>query len=140
MIIIDATDLIVGRLATFMAKQSLLGNEIRVINSEKAVISGRKKIVFDNFLYWVERGTPRKGPFIHRSPERLLRRIVRGMLPYDKNRGQMAYKRVLCYMGIPDEFKDQKAITIEGANKSKLPDMKYVTLYDISKRIGAKLE
>ncbi|MFH2020698.1 MAG: 50S ribosomal protein L13 [archaeon] len=138
--IIDAKDLIVGRLATFVAKQALLGNEVRIINSEKAVVSGKKKMVFDEALYWVERGTPRKGPFIHRSPERLLRRIIRGMLPHDKAKGREAYKRVLCYIDVPDEFKDKKAITVEGANKSKLPGLKFVTMHDIAKRIGAKIE
>ena len=52
----------------------------------------------------------------------------------------MAYKRVLCYQGIPDEFKDAKLIKLENANISKLPNLKFVTLYDVSKRLGAKLE
>ncbi len=140
MIIIDATDLIVGRLATYAAKQALLGNQVRIINSEKAVISGKKQNTFNIFLRKLAMGTPRKGPFVRRSPERLLRRMIRGMLPYKKARGQEAYKRILCYVGVPAEFKDKKPVVIEGANRSKLPNLKYTTLYDISKRIGAKLE
>lgn len=140
MILIDATDLIVGRLSSYAAKQALLGNQVRIINSEKAVYSGKRANVFGMFLQKVAMGTPRKGPFILRSPERLLRRSIRGMLDYKKPRGKEAYKRVLCYMGVPDEFKDKTPVKIEGANKSKLPNMKYTSLYDISKRIGAKLE
>lgn len=140
MIIIDATDLIVGRLATFAAKQALLGNEVRIINSEKAVISGKKANTFDKFLERKARGTPRKGPFIHRMPERILRRVIRGMLPFKKPRGKEAYSRVLCYMGIPNEFKDEKSITVESANRSKLPNLKYTAIFDISKRMGAKVE
>ena len=40
MIVIDATDLLLGRFAGYAAKQALLGKEIRVINCEKAVVSG----------------------------------------------------------------------------------------------------
>ena len=140
MIIIDATDLIAGRLATYAAKQALLGKQVRIINSEKAVMAGKKSNTFGIFLRKLAMGTPRKGPFIRRSPERLLRRIIRGMLPYKKPRGKEAYKRILCYIGVPNEFKDKKPVEIKGANKSKLPNLKYTTLYDISKRIGAKLE
>jgi len=78
MIIVDASDMIVGRLCTYIAKQALLGQEVRVVNSEKAVISGRKENTFNDFLHRVQMGTPRKGPFIQRMPDRILRRVVRG--------------------------------------------------------------
>ena len=140
MIIIDATGLIVGRLATYAAKQALLGNQVRIINSEKAIISGRKENTFDDYLTRRARGTHAKGPFIHRGPERILRRVVRGMLPYKKPRGKEAFGRVLCYVGVPDEFKDKKPVLIKGANMSKLPKLKYVDLRSVSKRLGAKIE
>ena len=139
MIIIDATDLILGRMATFAAKQALLGNEVRIINAEKAVISGKKENTLGIFLQRRERGIPLKGPYIHRKPEAIVRRTVRGMLPYKKPRGKEAYKRVLCYFGEPEEFKG-KAITIKEADRSKLPDLKYITIKDISRRLGAKVE
>lgn len=109
MIIVDATDLIAGRLATYVAKKALLGEEVRIINSEKAVISGKRDNTFDEFQARRTRGVPLKGPYIHRMPERLLRRVIRGMLPYKKPRGSAAYKRVLCYTDVPDEFKDKKS-------------------------------
>ena len=139
-VIIEATDLIVGRLATYAAKQALLGNEVSVINSEKAVFSGRKENTFAAFQEKRTMGTPIKGPFIHRMPERILRRVVRGMIDYKKPRGKDAYQRVLCYVGVPREFEGKKTAIIEGASKSKLPNLKYITIYDISKRLGAKLE
>lgn len=140
MIIIDAQDMIAGRLATFAAKQAMLGHEVRVVNSEKAVISGKKQVVFDDFLHRIHMGTPRKGPFIQRMPDRLLRRIIRGMMPYDKPRGKEAFSRVLCYIGVPEEFAGKELVKYESANKSKLPNYQYVTLYDLAKRIGAKVE
>jgi len=140
MIVIDATNLIVGRIATYAAKQALLGNQIRIINSEKEIISGKRENTFDDFLTRRAMGTHARGPFIHRGPERILRRVVRGMLPYKKPRGKEAFSRVLCYVGIPEDFKDKKFITIKEANVSKLPKLKYTDLRSVSKRLGAKIE
>lgn len=140
MIVIDATNLIVGRLATYAAKHALLGEQVRVINAEKAVISGKKANIFNDYLRKRAMGTHAKGPFVHRNPEKLLRRSIRGMLPYKKPRGREAYKRILCYTGIPDEFKDKKYVTYEDAHISKLPSLKYIDLKTLSKRLGAKVE
>ena len=41
--IIDANNLILGRMATFIAKQALLGEDIKIVNCEKAVITGDRK-------------------------------------------------------------------------------------------------
>jgi len=140
MIIIDATNLIVGRLASYAAKSALQGRQVNIVNSEKAVISGTKKDVFDKYLNRRQRGTPAKGPFLSRLPDRILRRAVRGMLPYKKPRGREAYKRVMCYIGVPKEFENKKIISIEDANVAKLPNLKYINLLTLSKRLGAKLE
>ena len=40
--IIDAEGLIVGRMATYVAKRLLKGEIITIVNAEKAVFSGRK--------------------------------------------------------------------------------------------------
>ncbi|MBN2368366.1 50S ribosomal protein L13 [Candidatus Woesearchaeota archaeon] len=140
MIIIDASNLIVGRLATYAAKQALLGEEVKIVNSENAYISGKKQNIFDDFQNKRDRGTPMTGPYIHRRPDMILRRTIRGMLPFKKPRGKEAFKRVMCYVGIPEELKDKKAITLEYANISKLPTLKYVDLKTLSKRLGAKVE
>jgi large subunit ribosomal protein L13 len=140
LIVIDATDLIIGRLGTYAAKQALLGYDVKIINSEKAIASGKKKSVYDEYLQKMHRGTWSKGPFIHRMPDRILRRTIRGMLPHKKSRGIDAFKRVMCYVGCPDELKDKKAVTFEDANKSKLPSLNYIDLRNLSKRLGAKLE
>jgi large subunit ribosomal protein L13 len=140
MIIVDAEGSIAGRLATYVAKQALLGNSVSVVNSEKAVISGRKENTFDKYLTQVARGTPRKGPFVQKYPHKILRRVIRGMVPFKKTRGREAYERVLCYIGIPDEFQGKKMIKVPGADMKKLPTLNYVDLLTLSKRLGAKLE
>lgn len=140
MIIIDATNLILGRMATYAARKALLGEDVRVINSEKAVIAGKKANVFDEYLHRIERGAPRSGPFLHRMPDKIVRRTIRGMIPFKKAKGKEVYRKIFCYVGVPEEFKDKKAVTIESANVSKLPSLKYVDLKTLSKRLGAKLE
>lgn len=133
--IIDATNTILGRLATYAAKQALLGQKIVVINAEKAIVSGEKQQVLARYRERYARGVPSKGPFLHRHPDRIVRRTIRGMLPYKIPRGAEAFKNVMCYSGVPDEYKDQETVTVE-AKKDKLPNTKYVTVLDISKNLG----
>ena len=139
-LIIDATDSIAGRLASHIAKQVLNGNNVAVVNSEKAVITGNKEVAIERYRYRrSETGRPQKGPFIYRSPDRFLKRIIRGMLPYKKARGSAAFKNIKCYRGVPAEFKDKKAQTIKAVNVSKLGVIKYVTIHDICKSLGGKV-
>jgi large subunit ribosomal protein L13 len=139
MILIDAKDQILGRLATYAAKEALLGKDVRVINCEKAILSGSRDKLFDEYLHRMERGAPRSGPFLHRMPDKIVRRTIRGMLPWKRAKGQDAYRRVFCYVGMPDEFKDKTPIKIDKADVTKLPTLKFVDIGTLSKRLGAKL-
>lgn len=136
--IIDATNLIVGRMATYVAKQALLGEKIDIINSDKAVYSGNKDQIMAKFKQKRNLGAPLVGPYIHRKADRILRRSIRGMLPYKQSKGSDAYKRIMCYVGIPPEFEGKETKTVEEANVSKLPTVKYVTVGDVSKYLGGK--
>ena len=134
--VINAEGATLGRLCTAVAKSLLNGDEIAVINSEKAVISGKKKMIKEEFKEKRDIGTYRKGPFYHRSPERIVKRSVRGMIPYQKSHGREAYKRLKCYIGVPEEFKDQKAEFIENAKQNHVD---YITIAEISRSLGAKI-
>jgi len=134
--IIDATNTILGRLATKAAKQALLGEDVVVINSEKAIVSGEKQEVFARYRQRYARGTPSTGPFILRMPDRLVRRTIRGMLPYKTSRGAAAFKKVMCYVGVPAEFEGKETVTVSGAEKTKLPNTKYVTVGQIATNLG----
>ena len=79
--IIDATNLILGRMAAFAAKKALLGEKVDIINCEKAVVSGSKRDVLARYKQKRERTTI-KGPFFPKVADRFVRRTVRGMLPY----------------------------------------------------------
>lgn len=131
-LIIDAEDQVRGRVASYAAKQALLGNEIFVLNSEKAFISGNPVMNVADFKFQRALNTikPTKGPFFSRSTERIMKRAIRGMLPdYRKGRGREAWKRIKCYNGIPEEFKNEKLIKLE-AQKPK----KVMTINELSKK------
>lgn len=133
MIVIDASNLILGRMATFVAKQALLGQEVRVINVEKAIISGKKKVVINDVKKNMDRGTPAKGPFIPHMADRYVRRVIRGMLPYKLPKGAEAYKRVLCYVGVPKELEGQKTVNVPNAEVKKLPTLNYISVGEVLK-------
>ena len=137
--IIDATNLIVGRLGSVVAKKALLGEKIDIINAEQAVITGRKSVVLDKFKQRVKRGTWAKGPHYIRSSDRLLKRMIRNMLPYKQPKGRVAFKRIKCWVGMPDEFKDKKIEQIPNAGVSKLPNLNYVPLSRVSKELSGKI-
>ena len=138
--IIDATDLILGRIAAFVAKKALLGEKIDIINCEKAVITGSKDFILSKYKQKRLRGVPLKGPYYPRMPDRFVRRTIRGMLNYKKPRGQEAFERIMCYIGIPENFKDKKAETIKKANISKVPSLNYMRVGELCKLLGAKIK
>jgi large subunit ribosomal protein L13 len=45
--IVDATGLVMGRLASVVATQLLAGNEIKIVNAEKAIITGRRESIYE---------------------------------------------------------------------------------------------
>ena len=133
--VVDAQQATLGRLATRVAKYLLEGDEVHVINSEKAIVSGKKEMIQDEYKEKRRIGTYRKGPFYHRSPERIVKRAIRGMIPYQKPRGRVAYKRLRCHIGIPEELKNEKAEVFQEAKKNHV---NFYTIERISQVLGAK--
>ncbi|HID40612.1 MAG TPA: 50S ribosomal protein L13 [Pyrodictium sp.] len=140
--VVDASGLIMGRLASYVAKALLEGEEVVVVNAEKAVISGNRASIFAKYSARRERKSivnPRRhGPHYPRRPERILKRAVRGMLPYKQERGRRAFKRLRVYVGVPQEYADAEKITFPDASYTKLKIPKYVTLEQLSTYLGAK--
>lgn len=141
--VIDAKNLIVGRLATHVAKRLLRGESVIVVNAEEGIISGSRTYILAKYLHRRERKSivnpARHGPFFPRRPEAILRQAVRGMLPYEKARGREAYKRLKVFLGVPEEFKGAAAETVVEADASKLRVPKYMKLGELSQLMGAKL-
>jgi large subunit ribosomal protein L13 len=138
-IYINANNLVLGRLASYAAKKALLGNDIKILNSENAVITGSRKYILEKYKQRRERGNPSNGPFFPRMPDRFVRRTIRGMLPYKRPKGRDAFKRVMCYAGVPEEFKEKKMITLPGADVSKTKSLRYIQVKDVCRNIGGKI-
>lgn len=138
--IIDANDLVIGRLGTVVAKKALLGEKVDIVNCEQAVITGKKQKVLADYKQTYNRGIPVKGPFHHSMPDKFVKRAIRGMLPYKKERGKIAFKNIMCHVGIPSNLKDQKMETVDDANVNKMESSDFVKVKDICKFVGAKLE
>ena len=135
---IDASNLVAGRLASYVAKQALQGNSIEIVNSENAIISGNKKIILSEYKQRLQRGMPKTGPFFYRTEDRLLKRLIRGMIPYKKFKGSSALKRIRCHIGIPESLKNNKFQSISNASLKNLNTSRYLTIKDLCKFIGKK--
>jgi large subunit ribosomal protein L13 len=132
--LVDATGCTAGRLATVLAKRLLMGETINVINAEKAIVSGNVDYLKEQYEFKRDVGTRRKGPYLDRTPDRLLKRTVRGMVPYQLPNGRAAMKRLICWIGTPEEFKGKPSEKIEEAHKGA-PRMS-MTLAQISSHLG----
>lgn len=119
--IIDAENSVVGRIASFAAKEALKGEEVVIVNCEKAIISGRKEDIKGRFDERRKRvGTLQVGPKMSILSEKYFKKIIRGMLPDHRGgRGKEALKRVMCYKGVPEKFKDAKKVEMFRERKIK---------------------
>ncbi len=130
--LIDATDQILGRLASKIAKllmgkhkpeytpSSLVGDFVIVVNADKIKVTGKKmrdkKYYFHSgYLGNLKELSLRQ--MMERSPERVIRLAVSGMLPKNKLRKRML-KRLKIYRGPEHPHSAQKPIPI------KLEDIK----------------
>ena len=138
MVLINAQGLIVGRLSSIVARKLLEGDEVTIINAEKAVLSGAKAMTFAEYKQAVDRGTTEKGPYYPKRPDAIIKRAIRGMLPYKAQRGKDAMARLRIYIGLPSELQGQKAVTLEKASVDRLSSFKYMELGELSKQLGAK--
>ncbi len=132
--VIDATGLILGRMATQVAKLALAGEQVNIINCEKAVVSGSKsKIKKRQKLRKI--GGPFHGPFYPKRADRIVKRAIRGMLPYKQPRGRDALKRIKCYIGQPENVEVKEIISLPKASKERIAVIKTITLQKISEQI-----
>lgn len=138
MTVIDGNNLILGRLASDVAKRLLNGEVINIVNAEKTIVSGRKVATFDRYNRYVHRGRD-FGPYFPKRPDQIVKRTVRGMIPYKRERGKEAFKNLKVYIGVPRELSGQETTTVQGASISRLSTSKYTVLGELSKKLGSKV-
>jgi len=133
--IIDGKNAVLGRLASYAAKEALKGEEITILNCEQIIITGNKKNIKQNFeIKRSKVGSGQKGPKHSKKSEKIVKRTIRGMLPnHKKGRGRVAYKKIKCYVGVPKEFQDSKKI-LAGKEKTN----KFIKIEEISKKVKEK--
>ncbi len=137
--IIDAENLILGRMASFAAKKLLQGEEIIIVNAEKAVITGKKEYIFRRYKQRIDRAdlaNPRKGPNFPRTPEGIVKRAVRGMLPFRKARGREALRKLRVFRGMPEKYKKGEAVPVDNILERTSP---YVKVGEISTFLGYRV-
>lgn len=134
----DAEQMVVGRLGTKVAKAALLGENVVIVNAEKAIITGDPRMLINAWKEKLNIRTsynPRRGPFHTRRPDKMVRRMLRGMLPWPTPRGKAALKRIKVYIGVPEKYADAEKIVLE---KSRYRSMtqKHMLVKDLSHELG----
>ena len=118
--IIDGKDHLLGRLASTVAKQLLLGNKIVVVRCERIMISGsmfRNMYRLRGFMGKTRAANPRRGHIHYHNPARLFWRTVRGMTPHKTARGAAAMGRLKTFEGVPHPYDEQKRLIVPNALK-----------------------
>ena len=125
-IIIDGNGAVFGRICSFTAKKALEGNEVIIVNSEKTIMTGNKKDTIAKYSSVRKKGGhSQKGPKLSNVPHRILKRAIRGMLPdHRKGQGKETLKRIKCYDGMPEEFKEEKMMKVNAPKKLKFMELK----------------
>ena len=133
--VIDADGLILGRMASTIAKRLLTGETIELVNAQNVVISGSRNKLIDEWKEFIKVGGFGKGPVHHRRPHEIVRRTVRGMLPYRIPKGEAAFKRLHVHIGVPDELEKAEKQSLPECHSSKL-NHRSVTVGELAESIG----
>lgn len=135
---IDATGHIAGRLCSRVAAEILRGKRIVVLNSEKAVLSGKRDTVIAEWKQRLELGSkvnPIYGPLHPRRPDNIMWRMVRGMVPKTKPKGTLGLKRLRVYIGVPEKYSGVTLAKFDDAMATR-PLPMYTTILELSHNIG----
>jgi large subunit ribosomal protein L13 len=133
--VIDADGLILGRMASVVAKRLLAGETVELVNAQNVVISGNKVELVEEWKEFLKVGGFGKGPVHHRRPHDIVRRTVRGMLPYRTPKGEKAFKRLHVHLGVPEEFAKAEKLSLPDCHSDKL-NHRSVTVGQLAESIG----
>ncbi|ELZ20029.1 50S ribosomal protein L13 [Natrinema limicola] len=137
--VVDASDCILGRVASEVAQRALDGERVAIVNAEDAVITGDKEDIFETYRTRLQLGSD-SGPYYPRRPDTIFKRSVRGMLPYKKPRGREALDSVRVYVGNPYETDDERdSEVLEGTSLDRLSNIRFVHLHEVSEQLGANV-
>jgi len=140
-VVVDAKNHLMGRLASVVAKQLKSGQKVVVVRCEELHVSGslyRNKLKFEAFLNLRFSTNPIRGHFHERSPSKIFRRCVRGMINYKTTAGSAALTLLECYEGVPEKYETKKKWSCHAAFHAvrMQAHRKFCVLKDLSKRVG----
>ena len=132
---VDGTNMVLGRLASKIAKLALLGDRIILVNCEKVIKTGKPQQVINEYLDKIQNIRGRqKGPLWPKRPDTIVRRAIKQMLPFKRERGKKALRNVEVYIGLPHEYEKHK---LEQFEEAKLPrTKKFITIGGIAEKAG----
>jgi large subunit ribosomal protein L13 len=136
--VIDGNNMILGRVASNVAKMLLNGEEVAIVNAEKMVMSGDLPYLVEKYRKrrtMKDKASPQHSPKWPRRPDLFVRRIVRGMLPWDNARGRRAYERLTTHVGVPKALEAADRTALPGASAEKL-NTKYHSVELLCSRLG----
>jgi large subunit ribosomal protein L13 len=135
---IDGEKLVLGRLASYVAKKILNGSHVTVVNAEKIVVKASWSAIQREWQHRFELRSIinpfRYSPKRYVRPDNYFRKVVRGMLPARKAKGKNALSRLKVYIGVPSELSSKKFERIELADVRAVKG--YYSLSTISARFG----
>merc|ERR1712241_830774 len=143
--VIDGNQRLMGRLAAMVAKSLLNGQKVVVVRCEGLVISGnfyRNKLKVMEYLRKRHLTKPSRGPFHGRSPSKMFKHVIRGMLPHKTDRGQTAFKNLKAFEGIPAPYdKVRRSILPSCFREIKLkPNRRYAPVGRLAAETGWKYQ
>ncbi|NIC00411.1 50S ribosomal protein L13 [Halobacterium sp. R2-5] len=134
-VVVDARDCIMGRVASNVAERALDGESVAVVNAEQAVITGTEEDIFETYNKRAEVGSD-SGPYYPKRPDGIVKRAIRGMLPYKQQDGREAFENVRVYVGNPF---DEDGEVVEGTSLDRLSTIRFVTVGAVSEELGANV-
>ncbi len=139
MTVIDGKNSIMGRASTVIAKRLLKGEKIDLVHAEEMVITGSKENILAKYKERRElnvKSNPHRGPKYSRMPDKIVKRAIRGMLPWKRPTGRAVFRNLKIYIGLPEQFAKANLEKIESAQNKH--EKGFSTVGEISKELGAK--
>ncbi|MDD5023142.1 MAG: 50S ribosomal protein L13 [Candidatus ainarchaeum sp.] len=136
MIIVDGNGMVFGRVASKISKELMTGKEVVLVNAEKILISGSPHAIIERYKTKRDlknKANPDKSPRWPKVPERFVKRLIRGMLPWKKPRGKLVFSNLTVYSGIPKDIKESPVIFEECRPKNI---SKYISISKLCRMFG----
>ena len=143
-IVIDGRGHLLGRLASYVAKDLLNGQRIVVVRCEEILKSGslfRNKLDRQETISRHINTNHRKGFKHWKAPSRIFWKTVRGMLPHKTPVGTAALGRLRVFEGIPFPYDHKKRMVIPNALKCLRlkPSRAFCRLGNLAEQTGWKM-